>query len=256
MNMQRADELPDFANEQLIAAVAHELRNPLMPIRNAAALLRHEPPDSVTIHRMVEVIERQVGEMHRLIGDLLDVSHIRQGPLILRRDVRPLSRLIELALKTGDGFVNDLGHTVAVSVSPETIYLRMDVARLCQAMRIILANAIKYTDRHGHIHVRAHREGGDAVILVSDTGVGIPSDDLERIFGLFAKSTQGGRVEPGLGIGLYLARQLVEAHGGTLTAGSPGVGLGAEFTIRMPCMLPTNGTFAGDAEASVDLSPA
>ncbi|HEV7607341.1 MAG TPA: HAMP domain-containing sensor histidine kinase [Steroidobacteraceae bacterium] len=243
-----AADVSDGTHEQIIAIVAHELRHPLMPIRNAAALLRQEAPDAATVLRAAEIIERQALAMHRLIGDLVDVSRTQFGALELRRVRAPLTELVECAIESAGPTATERGHTLLVSISPQPIYLNMDVLRLGQALHNIISNASKYTDKQGHVHVRAQREGAEVVVVVSDTGIGIPPAELEKIFGLFVQSAQGARVEPGLGLGLYLARHLIEAHDGTVTAASDGPGRGSVFTVRLPCE-------ASDAETAGDPSP-
>jgi len=238
----------DRAHSQLIAIVAHQLRYPLVPIRNAAALLQHDVVDTATIRRSAGIIERQVKGMNRLIGDLVDVSRMQRGTLEIRRVRAQLSTLVECAIESAQPFANERGHTLTVSVSKEPVYLYMDLLRLCQAMLNIIANATKYTDGHGNIHVRAHRAGTQVIIIVSDRGIGIAESELDAIFGLFAKSDQGMRVEQGLGIGLYLARHFIEAHGGTVTAASAGPGRGSDFTIQLPCEAPTAGRVASGGE--------
>ncbi len=233
--MKTAEVEADFAHVQFIAVVAHELRYPLMPIRNAAALLKHATVDAATIQRAAAIIERQANSMNRLIGDLVDVSRTQRGVMEIRRVRVALSDLLESVTESAEPLAGERGHTLAVSAPSAPVYLHMDVLRLCQALLNIIANAAQYTEQHGVVTLRAYREGAQAVIMVSDTGIGIPPHDLESIFGLFAKSSQGMRVEPGLGIGLYLARHFVEAHDGTLTAASAGIGCGSEFTIRLPC---------------------
>lgn len=223
------------ASEQFIANVAYQLRYPLVPIRNAAALLKREATDPATIRRVAEIIERQTNGMHRLIGDLVDVSRVELGTLSLQRSRNLLSRLMELAIDSTEAFASERGHVLFVSVAPTPIHIHMDDARLTQALHHIIANACKYTDKHGHIFIRAQQEGLVAVITVSDTGDGILSTELEAIFGLFVQCERGPHAEPGLGLGLYLARHLIEAHGGTVVAESAGVGRGSLFTIRLPC---------------------
>jgi signal transduction histidine kinase len=237
------------ANEQFIANVAHQLRYPLVPIRNAAALLKREAPDPATIRQVADIIERQTSGMHRLIGDLLEVSRLELGALTLHRARAPLFELMEQAMESCAVFANERGHTLFVSVTPTPVYLHMDVLRLSQALHHIIINACKYTDKHGHIRIRAQQEGMLAVITVSDTGDGILPAELEAIFELFVQSEHGRRVEPGLGLGLYLARHLIEAHGGTVIAESAGAGRGSVFTIRLPCEIASAPTLESADEA-------
>jgi signal transduction histidine kinase len=245
------------AHTQLIAIVAHELRYPLVPIRNAAALLQRDVVDAATIKRAAGIIERQVTGMNRLIGDLVDVSRMQQGTLEMRRARALLSALMDWSIESAQPLANERGHILSVNVTREPVYLDMDLLRVSQALLNIIANATKYTGAHGNILLRAHREGTQAIIIVSDTGIGIARSELEAIFGLFAKSAQGMRVEPGLGIGLYLARRFIEAHGGTVTAASSGIGRGSEFTIRLPCEAPATPRPAHEsAEPRADPTPA
>jgi signal transduction histidine kinase len=251
--------VPDLsrANEQFIANVAHQLRYPLVPIRNAAALLKREAPDPATIRRVADVIERQTNGMHRLIGDLLEVSRLELGALTLQRARAPLSELMELAIESCAAFANERGHNLFVSVTPTPVYLYMDEMRLSRALHHIIVNACKYTDKHGHIRIRAQQEGMLAVITVSDTGEGILPAELEAIFELFVQSEHGRRVEPGLGLGLYLARHLIEAHGGTVVAESAGAGRGSVFTIKLPCEAASESTLeSADAARAADPSRA
>lgn len=242
---------------QLTVLVAHELRYPLVPIRNAAALLRDAPNDPATVRRAAEIIEREASNMNRLIGDLADVSRMQLGTLELRRKRAPLSEVMDRAVESAASYVKDHGHRLSVSVSPEPVYLQADVLRLCQALHNVIANACKYTDRHGHIHIRAQRMGANVSIVVSDTGIGIDTTALEAIFGLFAKAGKGERIQSGLGLGLYLARYFVEAHGGTLKAASAGANRGSEFTIALPCEISTAVVpEAVDEEPAVDRFPA
>ncbi|MEJ0085278.1 MAG: HAMP domain-containing sensor histidine kinase [Pseudomonadota bacterium] len=250
--MGPAEVEADCALSQLIAIAAHELRYPLVPIRRAAALLEHDLVDAATIRRAAGIIERQANGMNRLIGDLIEVSRMQRGVMEMRCIRAPLSDLLECAAESAEPLASERGHTVSVSTPQEPVYLQMDVLRLSQALLNIIANATKYTDRRGHIAVRAHREGTQAIVIVTDTGIGIPPQDLETIFGLFAKSSQGRRIDQGPGIGLYLARQFIEAHGGTVTAASAGIGCGSEFTVRLPCEASTAPSPSTDVEALRD----
>jgi signal transduction histidine kinase len=207
----------------------------LVPIRNAAALLRQQSVDADTVRRAADIIDRQVSGMQRLIGDLADVSRMQLGALELRRERAPLSALIDHAIESAGPMVADRGHSLSVSVTTQPIYLYMDVMRLGQALHNIISNASKYTDEQGSIDVSAYYDEARLIISVCDTGIGIPQPELEAIFGLFVQAGQGARVEPGLGLGLYLARHFIEAHHGTVSAASAGPGLGSLFTVSLPC---------------------
>ena len=255
--MQTAEFDAGRDQRQLVAIVAQELRYPLVPIRNAAALLRYDLVDVATIRRSADIIERQVDGMNRLIGDLVDVSRMQRGTMEIRRARAPLSTLVECVSESAQPLANESGHTLAVSLCDEPVYLNVDLLRLSQALLNIIANATQYTAANGDLRVRAYRDDAQAVIIVSDDGIGIAEVELESIFDVFVKSAQGTRVDPGLGIGLYLARHFIEAHGGTVRAASAGIGRGSEFTIRLPCEVPATRRLAGNpGEPRADPIPA
>jgi signal transduction histidine kinase len=157
--------------------------------------------------------------------------------------------LMECVIESALPLANERRQTLTSDFDKEPVYLNMDLLRLSQALLNIIANATKYTEGKGNVHVRAFREGTDAVVIVRDEGIGIAQSELESIFDVFVKSAQGTRAESGLGIGLYLARQFIEAHGGTVTAASAGLGRGSEFTIRLPCEIPATKALADDCDA-------
>lgn len=252
-----ATAAPGVDDAQLIAMVADELRQPLFPIRHAAAMLSGAAPDAATVQRAAEIIQREANSMNRLIGDMIDVSRMEMGTLELFRKRAPLSELMDRAIESAEPFARVCGHRLSVSVPAEPVYLQMDVPRLGHALNNLIANACKYTDKRGHIYIRAQRHGARVSIVVSDSGVGIPAAQLESVFGLFAQAGQDGPLQAGLGLGLYLARRFVEAHGGTVTAASAGENRGSEFTILVPCesstaMVPES---ARGEQSAVDRSP-
>lgn len=223
---------------QLIAIVAHELRGPLVPIRNIAALLKRGSLDPLAQRRAAELIERQVAGMTRLIEDLVDVSQLRSGNLEILLAPVTLGELIERCVEIVGSYVSERGHRLIVDVSPEPVFLLADSMRVCQALQNLITNAAKYSNRGGEITIRARREDDCAVIVVSDEGIGLDIEQLKTLFDMFAQVGQAGtgRSEGGLGIGLFLTRNLVEAHGGSVTAASAGPALGSEFTVRLPCV--------------------
>ena len=223
------------AQAQLVAILANELCQPLAPIRDAAAMLRQDTIDERTLRHASEVIERRAGDMHRLIGDLLDISRMQAGTMEIRVEPTLLTDLVERAVESARLLVRERRRSLHVSICTDPVYLCIDVLRLSQALHNIIANASKFTDRDGQIHVSARCDESTVVIEVRDTGIGIPAQELETIFDLFWRCEQRERLEPGLGLGLYLARYLVEAHGGTITAASEGCGCGSLFTLRLPC---------------------
>lgn len=224
----------DGVHEQLVAIFANELRHPLAPIRDAAAQIRRQAVDADTLRHAAEIIERQASDMHRLIGDLLDVSRMQVGALDLRVKPALLAELVEHAVESAAPLARERGHTLHVIVPPDPVYLNIDVLRLGQALHNIIVNAGKFTEREGHIHVLGRLEDEGVVIEVRDTGMGIPAGEIEAIFDLFWRCDRQQSCEPGLGLGLYLSRFLIEAHGGTVSAASERDGRGSVFTIRLP----------------------
>ncbi len=246
----RVAQVSGVYNEELIAMVAHELRQPLLPIRHAAALLGNAVPDPATMRRAAEIIEREADNMNRLIGDLVDVSRMQSGALELRCKRAPLSELMERAIESAGLLASDHGHRLSVSVSPDPIYLQMDVLRLCEALHNLIANVCQYANEHGHIHVSAQRNGASVSIVVSSTGNGIPDARREPANEQFAQPGRGSRIQAGLG--LYLARCFVEAHGGTVTATGAGENRGGEFTIGLPCEASTATVPESAGESAAD----
>jgi signal transduction histidine kinase len=184
---------------------------------------------------IAEVIDRQLAGMTRLVDDLLDLTRVRAGTLRLQRAQTLLTEIIDQAVETSLPAITARGQTLVVNVRAEPILLDVDALWLSHAVQNLLGNAAKYAGPQGRIEISAARDGGEAVIAVCDTGVGLAPAELERIFDLYATAHSGTeRSSSGLGIGLYVARRLVEAHGGTLRAASAGHGRGAEFIMRLP----------------------
>jgi signal transduction histidine kinase len=221
--------------DEFLATLAHELRNPLAPVRTAAQVLQMPglSPDRLTWS--AKLIDRQVGTMSRLIDDLMDVSRINQGKIELQRRKTRLSVLLRDALETARPLIDENGHEFVMHLPPRELEVDADPMRLAQAFMNLINNAAKYTDRGGRIEVDARLDGANAVIEFKDTGIGIPEDRLESVFEMFSQvDTALTRSRGGLGIGLALSRQLVEMHGGTLTARSAGVGQGSVFAVTLP----------------------
>jgi signal transduction histidine kinase/CheY-like chemotaxis protein len=229
----------DRSKNEFLATLAHELRNPLAPIRNAVHVLQ------LVLHLKgarteeskwaLDVIERQMQQLTRLVDDLLDLARITSGKLELRKDRIALSDIVNAAVEASSPLIDGFGHELVVAEPPQPLFLDGDLTRLAQVVSNLLNNAAKYTERGGLIRLIAERRGNEATILVRDNGTGIPADMLPRIFDMF---NQGGRAadpaETGLGIGLTLVRRLVEMHGGTVEARSAGVNQGSELTVRLP----------------------
>lgn len=226
--------------DRFLAILAHELRNPLAPIRNANAALRRETLDAATRKQSSDIIDRQLHGMSQLIDDLLHVARLRLGNFELRRTTATLSEIVELTVETVGPYIAAHGHALVVRFPPAAVDLDADIVWLSLALQNLVRNACKYTNPGGTIHVDVLRDGDEAVITVSDNGIGIASTQLNSIFDIWDQAEQATseRSEGGVGIGLYLARRLIEAHGGTVHAASGGPGLGSQFMVRLPCGKP------------------
>lgn len=228
----------DRRKNEFLATLAHELRNPLAPIRHATEILaRLGPPDAEKTPAVEarKVIERQVTHLVRLIDDLLDISRISYGKVGLRPEQVSLASIVESALEAVRPLLCERGHVLEEVLPEVPILLNGDPVRLAQILTNLLKNAAWYTEPGGRVRVEAGREGPDVVVRVVDSGIGIPADALERIFTMFGQGTEVRSVEHGgLGIGLALAKKLAELHAGSLTAASDGPGKGSVFTLRLP----------------------
>ena len=225
----------DRQKDEFLAMLAHELRNPLAPILNAVQLMRYKQIEDPQLVWSRDIIARQLAHLTRLVDDLLDVSRITRGKIKLATEPTEISGLIARALEATHPLIAERAHELTVEVTGEPLHVLGDPTRLTQALGNILSNAAKYTERGGHIAIRVHREGGEVVLRVTDTGEGIPANLLPEIFNLFTQLERtSGRSQGGLGIGLALVRRLVEMHGGTVTAHSDGIAKGSEFVIRLP----------------------
>jgi PAS domain S-box-containing protein len=225
----------DQRKDEFLAVLAHELRNPLAPLKNALQLLQLKGPPTPELQWARQVIERQVSQMTHLVDDLLDVSRIRSGKIELRKQKVELAAVVHSAVETSRPLIEKWGHELTVTIPPEPIYLDADLTRLSQVLLNLLNNAGKFTEPGGRIALLAERDGDQVLIRVKDTGIGIPPQMLTRIFEMF---TQIGhpldRSQGGLGIGLTLVKRLTEIHGGSVEARSPGPGKGSEFIVRLP----------------------
>jgi PAS domain S-box-containing protein len=228
----------DRRKDEFLAVLAHELRNPLAPIRTGLELMRLAGDDRALIEDVRATMERQTQQMVRLIDDLLDVSRITRGTVELRRCRVELSSVLESAVETVRSVIDELEHTLEVSLPKEPVVLDADPTRLGQVISNLLNNAAKYMHRGGKIWLTAKRQGQLVTVSVKDSGIGIPAEMLERIFDMFAQVDRSmERSHGGLGIGLTLVKRLVEMHGGTVQAYSAGPGQGSEFVVRLPVMV-------------------
>ena len=226
----------DRRKDEFLAMLAHELRNPLAPIRNGLYVLRLQLPDDPMIGRTGEMMERQLANLVRLVDDLLDVSRITRGTFELRRERLELGPLVARVVDTLRSFLDERKQRLEVPPFGE-ITLEADPARVEQILLNLLTNAAKYTPPGGEILLSIDRGPVEAVIRVKDNGIGIRPEMLAHIFDLFQQADRvPGRVSEGLGIGLSLVRRLVEMHGGTVTASSAGPNQGSEFIVRLPAL--------------------
>ena len=225
----------DRRKDDFLAILAHELRNPLAPIRNAVQLLRDDGSSQVDRRFAVSVMDRQIQQMSRLVEDLLDIARISRGKIELRKERIELAAVIQDAVETTRPLMEAQGHHLSLDVPKEPIFLDADPTRIAQVFSNLLSNAAKYTNPGGRIWVIAGSSSGEAVVRVLDNGIGIPEGMLTSIFDMFTQvqhSMEGAR--SGLGIGLTLVQRFVEMHGGTIRVTSPGLDQGSEFVVRLP----------------------
>lgn len=237
---RRAEQLAemDRRKDEFLATLAHELRNPLAPIRNSLHILRLSGGDGFASKRVLEMLERQVSHMVRLVDDLMEVSRITRGKIDLRKERIELTAILRSAVEISQPLIESAHHQLAITLPPDPVILEADAVRLSQVIANLLNNAAKYTEEGGRIWLTARCEGGEAVISVRDSGLGIPADMLPRVFDMFAQVDRTlKRSQGGLGIGLTLARTLMEMHGGSIEARSDGPGRGSEFILRLPITL-------------------
>ena len=242
--------------DEFLAMLGHELRNPLAPLRSHLELLRAGGVQRRRASASVEVMNRQVAHLTRLVGDLLDVARIGQGRIGLRFESVDPAEMAHCAAAAMASKLTEKGRRLSVNLPAEPLLMRGDEVRLDQLMTNLLDNAIKYTDEGGLIELSIARDGDQAVLDVTDDGIGMAPDVLPRIFELFVQSnTAPGRENHGLGVGLALVRMIAELHGGSVHAESPGLGRGSRFTVRLPLATSSPKPVAPDAEGSTMNDP-
>jgi PAS domain S-box-containing protein len=225
----------DRRKDEFLALLAHELRNPLAPLRNGLEVMRLASGKPEVVSRARDMMDRQLSHMVRLIDDLLDVSRISRNKMELRRSRVLLADVVSSAVEIARPAIEAAGHELTVSLPPEPVPLDADLTRLAQVFGNLLNNSAKYTEPGGRIWLTATREGGQVSVAVRDTGIGIPAFALPTLFDMFSQVDRSmERSAGGLGIGLALVKGLVEMHGGTVEAASPGQGQGSTFTVRLP----------------------
>lgn len=246
----------DRRKDEFLATLAHELRNPLAPMRNAIQLLKLKGPDEPQLRWARDVIERQLQYLKRLIEDLMDVSRITRNKLELRRERVALNDIVQGAVESSRPIIEQNELQLTVSLPPQPVFLDGDAVRLAQVLLNLLNNAAKYTDRGGQISLSAHVEGEEVVVSVKDTGIGIAPEKRARLFELFFQVDRTlERSQGGLGIGLALVRRLVELHGGCVEFRSDGVGMGSEFTLRLPNASESSLAVSAPARSPATVSP-
>jgi signal transduction histidine kinase len=225
----------DHRKSEFLATLAHELRNPLAPIRTGLDLLRMAPSDPQAVERVHGMMDRQLGHLIHLVDDLLDIARITRGKIELKKEPVLLRTIVATAVETSTALIEAHRHTLSVELPAEPLELEADVTRMVQVLSNLLNNAAKYTPSGGRIVLSAWREDGQAVIAVADSGIGIPQESIGSVFEMFTQ-VRGSldRAQGGLGIGLSLVRRLVELHGGRVSAFSGGRGQGSTFTVRLP----------------------
>ncbi len=235
--MEESLKEADRRKDEFLATLAHELRNPLAPVRNAVELLRQAGDDPTVMKEARNIMERQLGHMVRLIDDLLDISRVTSGKLQLRKERVDLAAAVQSAVEETRPLIEASGHELTVTLPQEPVILNADLTRLAQVFSNLLNNSAKYTERGGRIWLTVERTDGEVVVSVRDTGIGIDAAHLPRLFQMFSQASSAlERSEGGLGIGLALVRGLVELHGGTIEARSGGPGMGSEFIVRLPVL--------------------
>jgi PAS domain S-box-containing protein len=233
----KALEQANRSKGDFLALLAHELRNPLAPLRNGLEVMRLAAGDPDTLARSWAMMDRQLSHMVRLIDDLLDVSRIDRDKMELRRSRVLLADVVSSALETARPAIEAAGHELTISLPSQPVPLDADLTRLAQVFANLLNNSAKYSERGGHIWLTATREGDQVSVAVRDTGIGIPAHAMPTLFDMFSQVDRSlERSSGGLGIGLALVKGLVEMHGGTVAATSPGPGQGATFTVRLPVL--------------------
>jgi signal transduction histidine kinase len=240
MRRQAADALreADRRKDEFLAMLAHELRGPLAPLSNMLEVMKRASGNQELMQQARVTMERQLGQLVRFVDDLLDVSRITRNKLVLRKERAELASVVQQAIETSRPLALASRHEVGLTLPAQPIYLDADPVRLAQVFTNLLSNACKYTEPGGRIQLSAETAGGDVVVKVSDTGLGIPAEQLASIFEMFTQVDRSlERAQGGLGIGLTLVKRLVELHGGTVQAFSEGPGRGSEFVVRLPVLL-------------------
>jgi PAS domain S-box-containing protein len=243
----------DRQKDQFLATLAHELRNPLAPLRNGLQIMRLSGGGGAT-EQVRSIMERQVSQMVRLIDELLDVTRIAQGTVSLQKSRVTLAAVLRSALETSRPVIEGAHHELTIDIPPEPIYVDADELRLAQVFVNLLNNSAKYTRPHGRIRVMVHKQAETVSVSIIDNGTGIPRDMLAKVFDLFVQVDNSlERTTGGLGVGLTIAKKLIELHGGSIEAQSEGPGMGSSFVVRLPIVLQLVNAQSASEERSADL---
>jgi PAS domain S-box-containing protein len=237
---QRMEELKtiDRRKDDFLATLAHELRNPLAPIRNAAAILQRMHVADPQLQWCRDIIDQQVSQISRLLDDLLDLSRITRDRLELRKERVELARVVQEAVDISRPLIEQFDHDLTISIPSEPVHVFADDVRLTQVLSNLLNNAAKYTDQGGKIWLTVERQGINLIVTVKDNGIGIPADKLNEVFEMFSQLQRSlEQTRQGLGVGLTLVKRLVEMHGGSIEVSSEGLGKGSEFALRLPIVV-------------------
>jgi PAS domain S-box-containing protein len=251
---EQALKAADRRKDEFIAILAHELRNPLAPIRNALQVMKLAANDPETVERSREMMERQVSHMVTLVNDLMDASRITRGLVELDRQPLDLAFVVRQATEAAEPAIRQQQHTLSIQLPSEPVRVHGDPVRLTQALSNLLTNAAKYTPADGQIAITVKKDGPRALVAVSDNGIGIPADMLEQVFDLFIQTPLSRELaQGGLGIGLSLVKQVVALHGGTVEAASDGPGRGSQFKVWLP-LLASAAESAADSRAATAIA--
>ncbi|MFC7298018.1 response regulator [Herminiimonas aquatilis] len=228
----------DYRKDEFLASLGHELRNPLAPIRTSVGLLKHLYPDLAPVAKTYAVVERQIVHLTRLVDDLLDVARITSGKVVLQPASIMLSDVVTHVMEICGGLAESRRHQIEINYPSEPVLLKADRARLVQTLANVLANAVKFTLTPNRIMFNARVDDGNVIFSIRDFGMGLEAASLSRIFDIFVQAqTSAGQAPSGLGIGLSLARQFTEMHGGTIKVKSEGLGHGSEFILTLPIVV-------------------
>jgi len=246
--LYRALQEQDRRKDEFLATLAHELRNPLAPIRNGLQILRMGAANTDAAGKTLSMMDRQLGHVTHLVEDLMDVARVSSGKVKLRMERAPLAEIVDAAVETSRRMIDAAGHQFTLRMPAEPLTVEGDRTRLVQVLSNLLNNAAKYTPPGGRVELTAERDGANAAIRIADNGVGISTEMLPKVFEMFAQvGASLERSQGGLGIGLTLVKRLVEMHGGSVTAESPGANQGSVFTVRIP--------LAEEAETTSETEP-